>query len=452
MEPLHSSHGQTVRLRVNDIIPNPNNPRKNLGDITDLANSISQQGIRQNLLVTPTTDGKYMLVIGHRRFAAAQQVGLTEVPCVVDELTDRQQQELMLVENSQRSSLTLLEEANGYQGLLDLGETIEEAANLTGHSASYVRRRQKVARTAHVTSMDISSLTLDQLMIVSKYDDDPQTVDRLIKAAYTGDFDITVRQVEDDRRVVKNKPLILAALKANDIPVDLDENTDYWNYPYFTRIYLSDDNCGKQLNTLIEGVFTSYGIDTVHVRFEDDNIFIVCGEKPHHSLSQEESEYRKKLREHNRKVSKFAKLSQENRLEFMRKHLKTIRPGSLPNLQFFLRMAEPYFINHIFDTDTTSYPSYFNSFGSFDSKHVGVILAALGYEDAPGLGNKLDSMTLRIITIYALYESNMISVWDRKSNIKNIAQPLYTAMQEIGYQISHDEQDALNGKYTKQEI
>lgn len=119
-----SEVSQVVMLPIDTVVPNPANPRKDVGDVTELAESIKAQGIRQNLLVVPMPAGMYMLVIGHRRHAAAKLAGLTEVPCVIAELSEREQHELMLVENIQRSDLTPLEEADGFQGLLDLGEDV----------------------------------------------------------------------------------------------------------------------------------------------------------------------------------------------------------------------------------------------------------------------------------------------------------------------------------------
>lgn len=104
---------------VDLIDPHPHNPRRDLGDLTELAESIKSQGIRQNLLLVPQHDqrdvshtGRYTAVIGHRRLAAAQLAQLEDVPCVIDEqLTEAQQIELMLLENIQRNDLSPMEEA-----------------------------------------------------------------------------------------------------------------------------------------------------------------------------------------------------------------------------------------------------------------------------------------------------------------------------------------------------
>lgn len=119
-------------LQVDDLHANPHNPRKQVGDVEELASSIRSQGIKQPLLVTPNgetdIDGhkQYRVVIGHRRLAAARQAGLSTVPAIVEEMDARREREIMLVENTQRSDLTPVEEADGYQGLLDLGVRVKE--------------------------------------------------------------------------------------------------------------------------------------------------------------------------------------------------------------------------------------------------------------------------------------------------------------------------------------
>ena len=126
--------------------PHPDNPRKDLGDLTELADSIAEHGIMQNLTVVPEGDGlvdsgEYKILIGHRRFAASEGV-LDELPCVVAEgLTDREQVGIMLCENMQRADLTYLEQAHGFQMMMDLGDTIETISEKTGFSKATVKHR-----------------------------------------------------------------------------------------------------------------------------------------------------------------------------------------------------------------------------------------------------------------------------------------------------------------------
>lgn len=133
-------------IAIEKLHPHPDNPRKVLGDIDELAESIKVSGILQNLTVVPMNDDwtEFTVIIGHRRLAAAKQAGLTELPCAVVEMTEKEQLSTMLTENMQRSDLTVYEEAKGCQLLLDLGDTVAEVAEKTGFSESKIRRRVKL--------------------------------------------------------------------------------------------------------------------------------------------------------------------------------------------------------------------------------------------------------------------------------------------------------------------
>ena len=140
-----------IMIQTDLITPHPNNPRKDLGDLTELTDSIRKQGIMQNLTVVPgiLPDGRegYTALIGHRRLAAAKLAGLKAVPCsVVRGLTDAEELSIMLEENMQRNDLTITEQAQSFQLLMDLGETEDSIAEKTGFSRTTVRRRLFVAK------------------------------------------------------------------------------------------------------------------------------------------------------------------------------------------------------------------------------------------------------------------------------------------------------------------
>ncbi len=117
-------------IEVSKIFPHPDNPRKNLGDIQELSDSIKANGVLQNLTVVPMSNGQYTVVIGHRRLAAAKKAGLSVVPCVAMEMTPQEQVRTMLMENIQRSDLTVYEQAQGFQMMLDMGETVDSTPEL----------------------------------------------------------------------------------------------------------------------------------------------------------------------------------------------------------------------------------------------------------------------------------------------------------------------------------
>ncbi len=141
-----------VLIEIERLHPHPKNPRKNIGDISELAESIKKSGVLQNLTVVPWTseltgegeDGQYTVVIGHRRMAAAKLAGLENLPCVIKEMSPAEQLATMLAENVQRNELTPLEQAEGIQMMFDLGESISDVVEKTGLSESTVRRRAKL--------------------------------------------------------------------------------------------------------------------------------------------------------------------------------------------------------------------------------------------------------------------------------------------------------------------
>ncbi len=129
--------GKTVSLRLVDVVPNPDQPRSRFkeDELGELAASIEKHGILQPLLVRPMLDGSYQIVAGERRWRAARMAGLTEVPVVIRELTDRETAELALIENLQREDLDAMEEALGYQHLMkEYDMTQEQVASAVNKS------------------------------------------------------------------------------------------------------------------------------------------------------------------------------------------------------------------------------------------------------------------------------------------------------------------------------
>ena len=134
-------------IQVEQLQHHPENPRKDLGDLTELADSVKKNGIMQNLTVVPSEFEKdrYLVVIGNRRMEAAKMAGLAEVPCVISFMGHREQIATMLEENMQRADLTVYEQAQGFQMMMDLGYKPEEISEKTGFSETTVRRRLKMA-------------------------------------------------------------------------------------------------------------------------------------------------------------------------------------------------------------------------------------------------------------------------------------------------------------------
>lgn len=132
---------QAVELRLSQIVPNRDQPRKVFDDaaLRELAESIKQHGLIQPLLVRPMSDGSYQIVAGERRWRASRLAGLERVPVVIKEMPDSEVMELALIENLQREDLNPIEEAEGYKTLMDTYSlTQEQVADRVGKSRSAV--------------------------------------------------------------------------------------------------------------------------------------------------------------------------------------------------------------------------------------------------------------------------------------------------------------------------
>lgn len=130
-----------ITLNINDIDPNRNQPRKDFDDeaLNSLAQSISEHGLIQPIVVRPTIGGGYVIIAGERRWRAGRLAGLTEIPVVVKDTDEQSLMEMALVENLQREDLNAVEEALGYKSLMDnFGLTQEQVATKMAKSRSAV--------------------------------------------------------------------------------------------------------------------------------------------------------------------------------------------------------------------------------------------------------------------------------------------------------------------------
>lgn len=130
-------------LPIEKIFPNPEQPRRRFADedLEDLANSIRAKGVIQPLIVRkrPNGEGEFEIVAGERRWRASQMAQLHELPVIEREFTDTEVLEVAIIENIQRSDLNPVEEAFGYQQLMDkFGHTQEKLAEALGKSRSYI--------------------------------------------------------------------------------------------------------------------------------------------------------------------------------------------------------------------------------------------------------------------------------------------------------------------------
>ena len=137
------------QMPIERVSPNPDQPRRSFDPdkLEDLANSIREKGIIQPLIVRPDPqkDGQYQIVAGERRWRAAQQAQLHDVPVLIREFDDTEVLEVAIIENIQRADLNAVEEAVGYRQLIDkFGHTQEQLARALGKSRSHIANQMRL--------------------------------------------------------------------------------------------------------------------------------------------------------------------------------------------------------------------------------------------------------------------------------------------------------------------
>lgn len=194
-----------------ELFAHPQNPRKELGDLEELVDSIKANGILQNLTVVPRDDGGYTVIIGHRRLAAARRAGLTELPCAIVFMDEEEQFRTMMVENMQRSDLTTIEQADGFQYMLDLGESMDTITQTTGFSRSTINRRLKLRELDRdkLQQAEGRGGTIHDYMELMKIED-PAQRNEVLDAIGTSNFNNMLQGVLSRQERLKQKDKIIS--------------------------------------------------------------------------------------------------------------------------------------------------------------------------------------------------------------------------------------------------
>ena len=185
-------------LRTSEIEPNRDQPRKAFSDeaITALADSIREHGMLQPILVRPISTGGYQIVAGERRWRAARMAGLDEVPVNIRELSDLETMQIAIIENLQRENLNPVEEAAGYNELIEkFGMTQEKVAKMVGRSRSAVANAVRLLALPEgvLKMLENGEISAGHARALLGFEDEEMLVATALKAADGG---LTVRQVE----------------------------------------------------------------------------------------------------------------------------------------------------------------------------------------------------------------------------------------------------------------
>ncbi len=244
------SEVKVVKVPITQIFANPYQPRKTFDEaaLTELAESIAQYGVLQPLLVSPAEDGRYMLIAGERRLRASRMAKLVEVPVIISEYTSQQIAEIALIENLQREDLHYLEEAEGYEQLMEQFHLTQEAmAARVGKKQSTIANKLRLLRLSPTVRKVLVDAALSErhARALLKLSDDTRRLEALeviIAKKYsvrqTEEYIaklLDAKQPEKQRRMVivndvriylNSIKQVVGAIKDVGIPVSMEQTLD----------------------------------------------------------------------------------------------------------------------------------------------------------------------------------------------------------------------------------
>ena len=310
-------------IPIDQLQPHPDNPRRDVGDVSELAASIRHSGIMQNLTVVPHGDG-YRVIIGHRRLAAAKEAGLAELPCKIVDMTESEQLSTMIAENMQRVDLTVPEQVRGIQMMLDLGDTPEQVMHTTGLSRTTFYHRKAMAALPQdelQKSWERGGTLADYVALEGIKDDKVRSF--LLKQIGTSNFSYELRKAKDDQDYLQRLDEVLVLLE----PVLPRVKSDSYGTDTWRTVRFRDKDWKAEIKKLIRDVEQqTQGEFAFFIGKNEWNKWEV---KIRRKLSEDEQTQRENARD---KREREAKKRREALIELNRR-IKTVRLGTVGRFQ-----------------------------------------------------------------------------------------------------------------------
>lgn len=448
---------ELTMLPVADIYPHPDNPRKDVGDVTELADSVKKRGILQNLTVMPGhwTNGEwsyegYTTLIGHRRTAAAKQAGIESAPCrIVTGLTKNEQVSMMLEENMQRNDLTIYEQAESFQLMLDLGDTVESLSEKTGFAKSTIYHRLNLAKLDHDVIKEKENdesfqMSLKDMYELEKIDDVKERNRILSKAASSSNLKYEVERTVKEQERKKVKEEILSKVKELGIP-ESTENIQ-WNYSEYEKMQAIDlwNYVGARLEPIE---------DTENVYYRENGYYIyICRKKDAAGENEDDGagkSGRKKrqelIEEKGRRISEIEKNIKNKLEEFvdMLYHEKIKIENNLTDMQVIIRLCmEVEFENYGWEDACGMIDENFCDYDEDEDKEkISKIMS---------MAKRLP-VTVHLIgnLIEAIKWKTLWKSWNNELNVENatIYMEVYKELRRYGFQLEEDELKILKGTH-----
>ncbi len=438
-----------VYISVEELYPHPDNPRKELGDLTELAESIKSKGIMQNLTVVPRSEGGYTVIIGHRRSAAAKVAGLESVPCVVVEMSEREQVATMLLENMQRVDLTAYEQAQGFQMMMNLGESVESISEKTGFSRSTVKRRLKMAELDADTLRQISA---QRQLSIGDFDKIAQIEDidkrnELLRDVGTNNFEQAFNRALKRQKVDRALPFVKNAIKALKGKKIERSETYSGKYTKILEVELKDFKEGDMLKIpkKHEGQKLFYYLDE---SWGELKVYILAPKAAPVKRSKEEIEREKRIKEAHATLEALTAEAYELRYKFVKElKLTKANEGAIREGAVVALLAEQNFYN----SNLNKREIYEKNIGVEEIK--GVYDANIIFEKTLAAYRSDTKRTLPLIIYVSFSDTNtecFYTKWkseypQHKEN-KRLSQ-LYAWLVSCGYEMSDDERMLMDGTH-----
>ncbi len=412
-------------IPVGEIYPHPDNPRKDLGDLTELADSIRQNGIMQNLTVVPRESGGYTVIIGHRRLAAAKLAELEAVPCVVADMDKKEQLRTMMMENMQRSDLTVYEQAQGFQLMLNLGDSIETVSRNTGFSETTIRRRTKLLELDRekFRAAQERGATLADYAELDKVSD-PKTKNRLLDQIGTNNFAAAVLYAVRRETMQKNKAEYLEALGAFAKEY---EGNSVWKEYQTEKTYRLDEE--KEPVEIPQDADTREYVYTV-----SEYYIVLYGKKQTQELTPKQEEWERWNEEKNNRLAALKEVSNRTR-QLRRNFVETV---GVRAIRANMKQIVSVLVYIAFDDALSLYDDDAEFFG-MKRDGWGGITQAITAPERPLL--KLAYCALEV-DAYDGYFS-----WEGQHEESECLDMLYELLTALGYQMSDEEKALRDGSH-----
>lgn len=433
---------RNVDLPISKIYPHPDNPRKDVGDVSELAESIKANGIFQNLTVVgggkgaPTVDD-YTVIIGHRRLSAAKQAGLKQVPCMVVEMDEREQAATMLLENMQRSDLTIYEQAQGFQMMLDLGETQDGIAEKTGFSKSTIRHRLKLLELdpEEFAKAQERQATFSDYIELEKLKN-PESKTEALKAIGTSSFKYTIERLVTCENAVANAEKVMEFLDGKLKKIQYGNRFQYKQIGYMPISKTLTEERQKEIDDLIGKGAKYYAVSSVSPEYAWAYIYADAEQA-------DDTEKQKRTEQENRRRAREAKIS---KLERQTAALRKAFVKEFANREYISKVTEAFLTSYYLDDIDYDEVAEVLGIELKDSESCDDLTKNPNYKKQV----KQHPESVMLAMLLTVYEgSYRTAVHDYNGGYKQNDQlgEWYAILTRVGYRMSSDERKLLSGEH-----